>query len=203
MREYERLGGNNTPTIIVRVSAAANRDLKQEVAVGRFQGDLPPQCDHGHRALSSGSPLRFAAFCRKLLEILWGGAETQSQKTLTRAVRCILAHPWPGILRELRNSIEPPVIPASGTEIGLRDLLQGIRIQDALFHRAVSIASGHGVGVTITPEKIERERIRRIIETIPTIQQAARVLGIDAATIYRKRPKHGDQAALAKSLSRE
>ena len=56
------------------------------------------------------------------------------------------------------------------------------------------------VGSMMTLEALEREHIRRVVEATPTIQEAARVLGIDAATIYRKRRKaEGDPGGEAKA----
>jgi NtrC-family two-component system response regulator AlgB len=186
-REYERLGENKTRTAEVRIIAATNKDLEAEVAAGRFREDLfyrlnvitvtmPPLRDRpGDVPIFAGNYLKFFA--------------SQMKRRVTgfsvEAQRCLLSYPWPGNLRELRNCIERAVILAPGPEILPRDL--PINIQGPAGPGATSGAPAAGSMISL--EELEREHIRRIVDATPTIQEAARVLGIDAATIYRRRRK--------------
>ncbi|MDB6135595.1 MAG: two component, sigma54 specific, transcriptional regulator, Fis family [Verrucomicrobiales bacterium] len=197
-REYERLGENKTRTAEVRVIAATNRDLEKEVAAGRFREDLFYRLNVITVTMPSlrDRPSDLLVFAENYLKFFAGQMKRNVKKFSAEAVRCILSHPWQGNLRELRNSIERAVILSSGPEILPKDLPQGV--QDANGSTGLGGRAGvPGVGSMITLEELEREHIRRVVEATPTIQEAARILGIDAATIYRKRRKHEEQAAAA------
>jgi NtrC-family two-component system response regulator AlgB len=88
----------------------------------------------------------------------------------------------PGNLRELRNVIERAVILAPGEAIEPADLPEA-------FHGQSVPATV--VGARVTLEAIEAEHIRRVLAGAPTLDDAARTLGIDPATLYRKRQKLG------------
>jgi NtrC-family two-component system response regulator AlgB len=104
------------------------------------------------------------------------------------AHQALLSHNWPGNLRELRNAIERAVIFASGPQVGLSDL-----------PGRVAIAAGAGggaaasieVGLPVSLEQLETEHIRLLLERCPSREDAARILGIDPSTLYRKRKQLG------------
>jgi NtrC-family two-component system response regulator AlgB len=188
-REYERVGENVIRTADVRVVAATNRDIKKRVAEGAFREDLyyrlnviavemPPL-----RARPSDL-LRFAEHYLKHFA-------AQVGRNLTgftdEAASIIQLYPWPGNLRELRNAIERAVILAGGKKITENDLPAELRT-------AVSAASGTApaeAGSMISLEKLEETHIRRILDRTATLVQAAEILGIDQATLYRKRKALG------------
>jgi NtrC-family two-component system response regulator AlgB len=85
---------------------------------------------------------------------------------------------WPGNLRELRNLIERAVILGSGDQIDLGDLTEIIQTRSEL-----------RVGGRVTLEEIENEHIRRVISNSRTVDEAAAVLGVDPATLYRRKKK--------------
>jgi NtrC-family two-component system response regulator AlgB len=120
----------------------------------------------------------FAALCGRRLE---GISEA--------AAAAIRAYSWPGNLRELRNVIERAVILAKGNEISLEDLPAELRGQ--------TFAGGNGsdhslnVGSLISMEQLEEAHLRKILERTSNLAEAAQVLGIDQATLYRKRKKIG------------
>jgi NtrC-family two-component system response regulator AlgB len=89
---------------------------------------------------------------------------------------------WPGNLRELRNVIERAVILASG------DLIEPVDLPEEFSHRADSTVS---VGARVTLDQLETEHIRRTLASARNLDEAARTLGIDPATLYRKRQKLG------------
>ena len=193
-REYERLGENKTRPADVRIIAATNRDLEKEVAAGRFREDLFYRLNVITVTMPClrDRPADLLTFAENYLKFFAGQMKRKVGKFATEAQRCLLAHPWPGNLRELRNTIERAVILTTGPDIQPKDL--PISVQGATSAGADGIAPG--VGSMMTLEALEREHIRRVVEATPTIQEAARVLGIDAATIYRKRRKaEGDASS--------
>jgi NtrC-family two-component system response regulator AlgB len=89
---------------------------------------------------------------------------------------------WPGNLRELRNVIERAVILAGSDVIELRDLPDEFGAQQE---------PGIAVGSRVTIDALEAEHIRRVLAISRNLEEAARTLGIDPATLYRKRQKLG------------
>jgi len=178
--EFERVGGTETIRVNVRVIAATNRDLKDEVAHGRFREDLfyrlnvvnietPPLRERRSDipAIAKFFLDRFARDNGKLLEAL-----------SPQALELLVAYDWPGNVRELENAIERAVVLANGTELDTRHLPPSIR----------------PVGSTGAPPipgstMVELERYA-IIETLKaaggSTSKAAEMLGISARTIqYR------------------
>jgi NtrC-family two-component system response regulator AlgB len=190
-REYERLGENVTRVANLRVIAATNRDLKNRVAEGWFREDLyfrlnviavemPPL-----RA-REGDLLRFAEHYEKFF------AEQCGRKLdgfSPEAVVHLLAYGWPGNLRELRNAIERAVILAKGDQLGPSDLPAELRRQST-----TATTNGHElplVGSLVSLEQLEEAHLRKIMACTPCRAEAARILGIDQATLYRKRKRIG------------
>ena len=99
----------------------------------------------------------------------------------------LMAHHWPGNLRELRNAIERAAILAAGPEIGLADLPE--RIVRPPMTGSTSATFEPGGGYTL--EQLEIEHIRRVIASSSSLDTAARLLGIDPSTLYRKRKQYG------------
>ncbi len=181
-REYERVGDTKINRSNVRVIAATNRNLQEAVAAGKFREDLfyrlnvitvplPPlrerAADIGQVI---GAHLRFFA----------AHAGKPAKKIAPDALAHMQGYRWPGNLRELRNVIERAVILSSGDTIETADLSETIR----------PLSEIH-IGGKFTVEQIESEHIQRVIENTRTLDQAAEVLGIDPATLYRKRKKLG------------
>ena len=118
-REFQRVGGTATLRADVRVIAATNRDLSQEVEAGRFRSDLfyrlnvfalhlPPLRDRGNDVLMLADH-----FVRTL-----GAQMGKGDLTLSRDAReVLLHHAWPGNIRELQNAIERSLIISEGTLI--------------------------------------------------------------------------------------
>ncbi|GAB5558409.1 MAG: sigma-54-dependent response regulator transcription factor AlgB [Synoicihabitans sp.] len=183
-REYERVGDTRTRKADIRLIAATNRDLAQEVETGAFREDLfyrlkviavemPSLADRPTDLL----PLAENYLTHFAREQGRGGLHFSSE------VRTTLAnYEWPGNLRELRNVIERTVILAAENEITPEDLPEE-------FHAEVetSIRPGH----LVTIHELESEHIRRVIAKSESLDGAAQVLGIDSATLYRKRKRMG------------
>ena len=190
-REYERVGENVTRQAEVRVIAATSRDLKTRVAEGTFREDLyfrlnvitaemPPL------RLRPGDVIRFAEHYFKHFAALCGRRLDGFSASASAAIQ---AYSWPGNLRELRNAIERAVIMAKGNKISLEDLPAELRGQTA------PAAKGNGapleVGSLVSMEKLEEAHLRKVLERTSNLAEAAEVLGIDQATLYRKRRKIG------------
>jgi NtrC-family two-component system response regulator AlgB len=92
------------------------------------------------------------------------------------------AYAWPGNLRELRNVIERAVILADGETIDPADLPE---------HFCAQPDAAVAVGARVTLDTLEAEHLRRIVASAHNLDEAARILGIDPATLYRKRLKLG------------
>jgi NtrC-family two-component system response regulator AlgB len=184
-REYERLGENVTRQADLRIIAATNRDLKKRIAEGAFREDLyfrlnviaveiPPL-----RARQDDL-MKFAEHYLRYFAMQCGRSLTGfSEAAITR----LQAHSWPGNLRELRNAIERAVILCKRNEIDARDL--------PLDSRDAADTGGNPPqpGDLIPLSKLEELHIRKVLERTSSVAEAARILGIDDATIYRKRKK--------------
>ena len=183
-REYERVGEARPRKVVVRVIAASNRNLAEDMKAGRFREDLFYRLNVITVALPglherpadlmrlAGNYLVF--FARRLGKKVQGFAPD-----VTAAFR---AYPWPGNLRELRNVIERAVILAGSDILTLADL------PEEFSHRPDATLQ---VGARVTLDSLEAEHIRRILAISAILEEAARTLGIDPATLYRKRQKLG------------
>jgi len=90
-------------------------------------------------------------------------------------------HVWPGNLRELRNVIERASILCRSDRIG-------VEVLPGTFPAAKSAPAA---GNLVSLEKIEEEHIRRVLASAKSLQEAAEVLGIDQATLWRRRKLYG------------
>jgi NtrC-family two-component system response regulator AlgB len=185
-RQYERVGEATTRSANVRLLAATNHDLEAAVASGSFRQDLyyrlnvielalPPL---RHRSDIGSLADHFLTFFARQTGRSLIGFSPQAREALTR-------HSWPGNLRELRNAVERAVILSAGPEIGLADLPE----------RIAQPRSGWGgpieLGGNVSLDALEGEHIRRVLQDSPNFEEAARILGIDASTLYRKRKRLG------------
>ncbi len=185
--EYERLGENVVRRASIRVIAATNRDLKQRVAEGHFRSDLyfrlnvisvemPPL------RVRQGDLLRFA---EHYLKHFAGQCNRIFQGYSEEATAAINDYSWPGNLRELRNAIERAAILAKDNQIRPEDLPSELRAEPAVGHEAPQ------PGAMVSLEKLEEMHLKMVLARTSSIVEAAKVLGIDQATIYRKRKKIG------------
>jgi two-component system, NtrC family, response regulator AlgB len=187
-REYERLGENVTRQANVRVIAATNRDLKKRVAEGSFREDLFFRLNVITVEMPSLRSLphdiiRFVEhyaqhFARQCGRNISGFTED--------ALSALRHYSWPGNLREMRNTIERAVILARGEKITADDLPAEMRLENIAATNPEA-----AVGAPLTLEKLEELHVRKVLERIPSLGEAAAMLGIDQATLYRKRKKLG------------
>ena len=187
-REYERLGENLTRTAVVRVIAATNRDLTRRLNDRLFRDDLYYRLNS---VMVEIPPLRKRPTdLMRLAEHFADCLAAQCGKAavaLTDEARvCLRSYPWPGNLREMRNVIERAVILAQEDRIHVRDLPPEMHL--------ANIAATNPdveVGTMVSLERLEEAHIRKILTRIGNVREAAEQLGIDQATLYRKRRKFG------------
>jgi NtrC-family two-component system response regulator AlgB len=183
-REYERVGEARPRRANVRVIAASNRNLAAEVKAGRFREDLFYRLNVITVALPGlherpGDLAHFAEIYRKFFAARLGKKITAFSPAASTA---FAGYKWPGNLRELRNVIERATILAGGETIEPCDLPEefGTPADPAI-----------AVGARVTLDALEAEHLRRILALSHNLDDAARTLGIDPATLYRKRQKLG------------
>ena len=185
-REYERVGEAKTRQANLRVIAATNRDLETEIAEGRFREDLYYRLNVINLTMP---PLRERrSDTRRFAESYFRFFAAQCGRRITgftdAAVEAMTSYSWPGNLRELRNAVERAVILADGDHIALDDLPAKVRADEPSSSVRVE------VGSNVSLEELERGHIRQVVENSETMEAAAETLGIDPATLYRKRKKY-------------
>jgi len=188
-RQFERVGGNETVKVDVRVIAATNRPLEVLTARGEFREDLyhrlkviqidvPPL-----RERKEDIPLLVETFI-KVLNKEHGRKVTG----ITRGVADRLMHyDWPGNVRELKNTIEEMVVYTQGKRaLEVSDLPIQLRQQRARSAEDLNVT----VGMSI--EEIERRAIEATLRaTGHDKQKTAKMLGIGLRTLYRKQKEYG------------
>ncbi len=184
-KEYERLGENKTRTANVRIVAATNRDLKQMIADGEFREDLYYRINVITVELP---PLRARVgdllhFAGDYLQHFSDQIGRKIKSFTAEATEKMTSYSWPGNLRELRNAIERATILCSSDQIEPKDLPSG--------EAPLSGGTGSNLqpGSDCSIEELEAEHIRLTIARADSLQDAANILGIDKATLYRKRKK--------------
>jgi NtrC-family two-component system response regulator AlgB len=137
-------------------------------------------------------PADLARLAEAFLRFFANDSGRPVRKFAAPAWAAIRAHRWPGNLRELRNVIERAVILADGEQIELRDLPAEI---------ATTRTASFELGSLVSLDAIEQEHARRVIARTVKLTDAATVLGIDIATLYRKRKLWAAGAEPAEAVS--
>jgi NtrC-family two-component system response regulator AlgB len=182
-KQFERVGETRTRKADVRIVAATNRDLDAAVKTGQFREDLlfrlnvvevtvPPLRERRDEIL----PL-----ARRFLAFFARAARKAPAELSPESERVLLAYPWPGNVRELRNAIERAVILSSS------QVLAPEAFPERIVQHAAEVPA---VGGDFTVEAVEREHILRVLARTRTQEEAARILGVDASTLWRKRRKY-------------
>jgi DNA-binding NtrC family response regulator len=185
-RSFERVGGEETIEVDVRVIAATNRDLKEAIGQGEFREDLyyrlnvvnihiPPL-----RERTDDIPLLISSFLTEF-------AQANSKRIEgidARARTALYNYSWPGNVRELRNCIESAVVMCRGSQITVEDLPP--HIHSAGDKNFVRIALGQSLA------EAEREIIRGVLlQQNGNKTRAAELLGIGRKTLHRKIQEYG------------
>jgi two-component system, NtrC family, response regulator AlgB len=180
-KEYERVGESATRRADVRIVAATGVDLEGAIRDGRFREDLYYRLNVVQITLP---PLRERR--EDILPVAEGYLAffgRMNHKTLVgftdEAAAALRDGAWPGNLRELRNAVERAAIFCKGERVG-PDLLPG-----------AGAPPPPAIGDRIPLEALEEAHIRRVVASTRSLQEAAEVLGIDQATLWRKRKQYG------------
>ena len=182
-REYERVGDGMTRKADVRLIAATNLDLEKAVKDGAFREDLYYRLNVFRIEIP---PLRkrpddIVPLAERLL-VFHGRNNHRTFSGFTEeAVRELSAYPWPGNVRELSNVIERAAILSGTDRIGTECLPGTISPED----------TSPRVGDPVSLEKLEEQHIRKVLAGAASLQEAANTLGIDQATLWRRRKKYG------------
>jgi transcriptional regulator of acetoin/glycerol metabolism len=194
-REVVRLGGSAPRRVDIRVIAASNRSLSQEIRAGRFRADLFFRLNVLTIAVP---PLRerladVAPLARYFLRDAEAQVGRSGLSLSDAAVRALEAYEWPGNVRELRNAILRAAATAPGDVVGLGDLPAEVRAALAAGEPAehgeavrpeVAAPSGEGAG--------EREELLRALESTSwNIARTATQLRVSRMTLYRRMHRLG------------
>jgi NtrC-family two-component system response regulator AlgB len=190
-QSYERVGESKERLADVRMVAATNRALEDEVRQGRFREDLLFRLNVVSLVLP---PLRerkedVPALARHYLSRACARQHRPGLALSELADAAVRAYGWPGNLRELRNAIERAVILSPGPRIEPDDL--GIPYTPEPLASGAPVGIEVALGADVSLEGLEREHIARVIARAPTLEAAARILGIDSTTLQRKRKRYG------------
>jgi DNA-binding NtrC family response regulator len=197
-REFERVGDSHTIKVDVRVIAATNSDLDRMVATGQFREDLfyrlnvipvqlPPLRDRREDV-----PLLVQHFLGRFEAERSATGDRHSAEPLTVSQECMrrmMAHPWPGNVRQLENAVERAVAFAAGrAQIDVGDLPTEIQqAQEPAAPAATITLPEDGVDLDAYIASIERELIERSLErTGGNKGQAARLLSLKRTTLVEK-----------------
>ena len=182
-REYERVGDSITRKADVRLLAATSANLEAALAEGRFREDLlyrlnviqieiPALRDRQEdiEELTESMLLffgrlnhkRFTGFSEEALQVIW-------------------TYNWPGNLRELRNVCERAAILCATEHVGIEHLPGTMGSSEPVPR----------IGDPVSLARIEEDHIRRVLASTKSLQEAAEILGIDQATLWRRRKQYG------------
>jgi NtrC-family two-component system response regulator AlgB len=185
-KEFERVGEARTRKASVRVIAATNRNLEQAVQQGRFREDLFYRLNVIALSLPPlrERPADLLKIARNCLEFFACQCAKPVRAFSPEAQAALRSYAWPGNLRELSNVVERAVILASGETIEVHDLPEKLAPNSAARQ-----AGGVQLGAKVSLEELEAEHIARVVGQTASFEEAARILGINPATLYRKRKK--------------
>jgi two-component system response regulator HydG len=188
-REFERVGGNKTLHVDVRIVAATNRDLAAKVATGEFREDLYYRLNvieihvPALRHRPGDVPVLAGHFLRK-----FAAENAKDVRAFSdQAMELLQAHSWPGNVRELENAVERAVVLA-------REPVLGVELFPSLTGSDPFSKTKRGQ-TPATLEDIEREAIlRTLAEVGGSTTRAARVLKISPRKIQYKLREYRDRS---------
>ncbi len=187
-KRFERVGGEETLEVDVRVIAATNRNLVEEIAQGRFREDLFYRLNVVHiqvpplRDRKDDIPLMLNAFLDEF--------NRENNKSITgfdsRSRSALYKYDWPGNIRQLRNCVESAVVMCSGNEITLEDLPPTVR----------GAAESNVIQVPMGVTMAEAEKIiiqQNLASNQGNKTKTADILGIGRKTLHRKLEEYGEE----------
>jgi two-component system, NtrC family, response regulator AlgB len=181
-KAFERVGETRTRHADVRIVSATNRELEADVRGGRFREDLLYRLNVVEIRVP---PLRerqedILPLARRMLRHFAASLHRPGLDLAPETAAVLEGYGWPGNVRELRNAVERAAI------VWPADMLPPAAFPERI---AATEAAAPALGGPFSLERIEREHILRVMATAPTLDEAARILGIDASTLWRKRKR--------------
>lgn len=185
-KEFERLGGNETIKVDVRLITATNKDLQKAVKEGHFREDLYFRLNVIN---IKNSPLRerkgdISLLAYHFLEKYSSQMNKRINRISKNALKTLEAYPWPGNVRELENAIERGVVFCQG----------GVLTEDELPSNIKAEASGFTITLNLPSYKLaeaEKIIIHKVLDSARwNLKSAAEILGISRGTLYSKIEKH-------------
>ena len=185
-KTFERVGGEKSISVDVRIVAATNKNLEEEVKAGRFREDLYYRLNVVHLKVPSlkerkdDLPLLIDSFIKKFA--------AENEKEIigidSKAKAALLKYDWPGNIRQLQNCIESSVVMSNGKQIKLEDL--PLSVSEYAGQEAISIPMG------ISLEDAEKIIIMQNLSANKgNKSKTADVLGIGRKTLHRKLNEYG------------
>jgi two-component system, NtrC family, response regulator AtoC len=199
-RQVRPVGGNTSVPVTARIIAATNRDLEAEVEQKRFREDLfyrlnvvqieiPPLRARGNDVL-----LLAEHFVRKFSERSGKPVHGLSVEAQTK----LLAFDWPGNVRQLENTIERAVALTRGEQISIEDLPERV----TRFDGTTGVLNDVDLEHVRTLDQVERRHIEQAVKHAHGNKtRAAKALGIDRRTLYRKLERYAGGRASAPAPS--
>ncbi len=186
---FERVGGNRTIEVDVRVIAATNKNLMHEIKTGNFREDLYfrlnvlPFMVPTLRSRKEDIPL----LCHHFLNFFCS-KESRERKTISEdAQLCMMAYDWPGNVRELKNLIERLVIMSPGAVIKRSDLPQDISNVPTDDKKAMAIAEDLPDSYKEAKEIFEAQfLIEKLKKNNWNISRTAEEIGLERSNLHRK-----------------
>jgi len=184
-KEYERVGDPVTRRADVRIIAATNHDLAEMVKQGTFRSDLYYRLNVISLVLP---PLRersedIQGLAERFLRHYAKAYRRPARQFSTAAMRQLQDYSWPGNVRELQNVIERASIICDKSEVDVAHL----SIANLPRERGARPRAGDH----ITIDDLERAHITALVANVGSLDETARLLGIDVSTLYRKRKQYG------------
>ena len=182
-RRVKRIGSEDEVAVDVRVVAATNKNLREEIKAGRFREDLFYRLDIVRLEIA---PLRehredVPVLARHFLKVFCGEMKKPPTDFSDEALRLLADHDWPGNVRELRNAVERALIFA-----GPGELIRNSHFPPGLRERA-GARSQTDVKDLRSLQQVERTHIRAVLEACAGNKvRAAQILGVSPSTIWRK-----------------
>jgi len=184
-RRLRPVGSAHEIAVDVRFIAATNRDIESAVEERRFREDLFFRLNVVRVDLPPlrARPADILPLAQRFLSTFARGAGKAVSSISPAAAERLLSYSWPGNVRELQNCMERAVALARFNEIGVDDLSE--RVRDT---RSTDVAlASTDPALLLSMEEIERRYIMHVLETVGGNKTtAARVLGIERKTLYRK-----------------
>jgi Nif-specific regulatory protein len=192
-RMVERVGGRQTIPVDVRILAATNRELEQEVAQGRFREDLYYRLNviHMHTPALREIPEDIPLLARHFLNQFGQEMHKEVKQLSPAALQYLIRYSWPGNVRQLQNEMKRLVVLSQGAVITEDDLSEAIRSRPS-HPPLLPVRTGQRLSLSETVEEVEKRLIREALDECRHNQtQTAEQLGLSRQGLIKKLKRYG------------